>query len=167
MHHTKQNTTWSLVSLHLPLNIYNTRRVQNLACTYVSLQVVCPDTRCKHHSETICPCVYCSRQKTKKIYRCSSVLGKWNAYRPKKLQWHLIKFVLTRQKKVPVMHLTEVVSRFKYFKTFTRSICLQYYQRWLNRNAKASMFISKCNHVLCFRPSTNNCTKLTAVTREN
>ena len=55
---------WKIVSLHLPLNIYNTRRVQNLACTYVSLQVVCPDTRCKHHSETICPCVYCSRQKT-------------------------------------------------------------------------------------------------------
>ena len=55
---------WKIVRLHLPLNIYNTRRVQNLACTYVSLQAVCPDTRCKHHSETICPCVYCSRQKT-------------------------------------------------------------------------------------------------------
>ena len=157
-----------MVSLHLPLDIYNTRRVQNLACSYVSLQVVCPDTRCKHHSETICPCVYCSRQKTQKIYRCLSVLGERNAYRAKKLQWYLIKFVLTGKKRSSLCTWLKSYPGLNILKLSPcPDVCsFKYYQRWLNRNDKASMFILKCNHVHCFGPSTNDCTKLTATTRE-
>ena len=119
-----------IVSLHLPLNIYNTRRVQNLACTYVSLQVVCPDTRCKHHSETICPCGYCSRQKKHKRFidvlqfQVNETLTEpINPYvRKSTLLFLLQKNISTpshqictdAQKQVPVMHLTEVVSRFEY-----------------------------------------------------
>ena len=176
--HVIKSSWWKIVTLHLPLSIYNTRRVRNRACTYVFLQAVCPDTRCKHHSETICPCGYYSRQKTKKAsetlidflqFQVNETLtepkilvspNRPNFFsRRKALIFNAI--ISNLPALVPIiMHLTQR-SRI----TLTQMIAvLNNYQQ---HNTKASTFILKCNHVLrFFRPSTNAYTKLTATTKK-
>lgn len=55
--------------LTLPPNKYNTHRVLNPVGICVFLLVFCPGRHCKHHSEKICPCRFCSLEKKKKIVK--------------------------------------------------------------------------------------------------